>query len=135
MRTKSILVLIILLPSIPNLDAYPYLLPRYVTYLSVAASTHALQCFPKFSLTSTYLYRAFPLSISIIAWLASFNGRSWIQDLIFLSAASCNISRISQGAPVALPPTLMPLAINVNALIGGRLPPSGALSIYVSLKL
>jgi hypothetical protein len=63
----------------------------------------------------------------MIAWFASFMLRFWIHGLIFWSAASCNISLISSGDPMAEPPTLMPLAMSVKALMAGRFPPSGAL--------
>lgn len=46
------------------------------------------------SLTSTYLYRAFPSSMSTIAWLASFMGLVWIQGLTFRLTANSSISWI-----------------------------------------
>jgi hypothetical protein len=68
------------------------------------------------SFTGTYLYLAFPSSISTIALLHSFVGRFWFHVVMPFSAASSSISLICLGLPIELPPILAPFVTRLNGI-------------------
>jgi hypothetical protein len=91
--------------------------------LALPCLVHAI-CF---SLTNTYLYRAFPATISTMALLASLIGTLLFHVRTPFSAKNSNICLISRGVPIKLPVRLQRLkirantAISVSALATGRI--------------
>lgn len=70
-----------------------------------------------FSLTNTYLYRAFPAAISTMALLASLIGTLLFHVRTPFSAKNSNICLISRGGPIKLPARLQRLKIRANTAI------------------